>query len=79
MFDGSIDSAVPVVAVCVIALGGLYGVTTRRGLVLILLGSILSIMPPLEIHLDQWLMGSKKGVSYGRTGPGRGQRGAGGS
>jgi Kef-type K+ transport system membrane component KefB len=79
MFDGSIDSAVPVVAVCAIALGGLYGVTTRRGLVLILLGSLLSLALTLEIHFDQWLMSSKKGVHHGRTRPGRGQRGAGGS
>jgi hypothetical protein len=79
MFDGSIDSAVPVIAVCVIALGGLCGVTTRRGLVLLLLGSLLSLASTLDVHLDQWLMGSKKGVHYGRTGPGRGQRGAGGS
>ena len=79
MFDGAIDSAVPVIAVCAIALGGLYGVTTRRGLALIMLGSLLSMAPVVEIKIQQWLTASKKGASYGRTSPGRSQRGAGGS
>jgi hypothetical protein len=79
MFDGPINAALPVIAVCAIAVGGLYGVTTRRGLALILLGSLLSMAPMVETDLKQWLTASKKGVSYERTGPGRGQRGAGGS
>lgn len=79
MFDGAIDSALPVIAVCAIAVGGLYGVTTRRGLALIPLGSLLSMAPILEIHIQQWLTASKKGASHERNSPDRSQRGAGGS
>lgn len=61
MFDGSIESAVPMIAVCAIALGGLYGVTTRRGVALILLGSFLSIAPELGSHVQHWLVASKRG------------------
>jgi hypothetical protein len=61
VFDGSIESALPVIAVCAVALGGLCGVTTRRGLGLILLGSFLSMAPELGSHVQHWLVASKRG------------------
>lgn len=79
MLDGSVESALPLIAVCALALGGLYGVTTRRGFALMMIGVVLSVAPDLASCIQHWLAVSGKGASYGRNYTGRAQRGTGGS